>query len=194
MSNMKTRFIMTSILAVLDDFMPQYSLEIVYPATHTTIQLGNRVMPNQVHDTPVYDFRPFDSQPHQQARTYTLILTDPDARSRKNPDWSEMCHWIVTNITSPELPNPGKPDQIPTPVIMEPYLPPRPPKGTGWHRYVLVLMASNASHPENITAPEDRKHWGYGRVRHGVRDWAKDQNLEVLGANFFYSMMGNETS
>jgi len=25
----------------------------------------------------------------------TIILTDPDAPSRKDPKWSEMCHWIA---------------------------------------------------------------------------------------------------
>lgn len=25
----------------------------------------------------------------------TLALTDPDAPSRKDPKWGEMCHWIV---------------------------------------------------------------------------------------------------
>jgi hypothetical protein len=25
----------------------------------------------------------------------TLALTDPDAPSKKDPKWGEMCHWIV---------------------------------------------------------------------------------------------------
>ncbi|KAL1980888.1 hypothetical protein VTN96DRAFT_3345 [Rasamsonia emersonii] len=182
---------------VLDDFLPQYSLQITYPATHTTVQLGNQVQPSQVHSTPVFDFRPLGSSSlsaDTNNKTFTLILTDPDARSRKNPDWSEMCHWIVTNITSPELVMPGNPDRSPTPAVLKTYLPPGPPKGTGWHRYVFVLLAGDANEARNLQAPKDRKHWGYGRVRHGIRDWAQDNKLKILSANFFYSMSGNDTS
>lgn len=25
----------------------------------------------------------------------TIVLTDPDAPSRKSPEWSEVCHWIA---------------------------------------------------------------------------------------------------
>jgi phosphatidylethanolamine-binding protein (PEBP) family uncharacterized protein len=189
---------MLTLLIVLDDFYPQYSLEIVYPATHTVIELGDRIDPVQVHESPVYNFQPFDPQPpgpNWEARTrYTLALTDPDARSRENPDWSEMCHWIVSNISSPELLRPGKPDRTPDPTVLKSYLPPSPPKGTGWHRYVFVLLGGDAKDSKDVTPPKDRKHWGYGHIRHGVRDWANDQNLEVLGVNFFYSMAANEPS
>jgi len=30
--------------------------------------------------------------------TYTIALTDPDAPSRDDPEWSEICHWIATNV------------------------------------------------------------------------------------------------
>lgn len=29
----------------------------------------------------------------------TLVLTDPDAPSREDPKWSQMCHWIVTGVS-----------------------------------------------------------------------------------------------
>jgi len=38
-----------------------------------------------------------------------------------------------------------------------------------------------------IKVPRERAHWGYGKVRHGVRDWAKDSDLKVVGANFFFA-------
>jgi phosphatidylethanolamine-binding protein len=37
----------------------------------------------------------------------------------------------------------------------------------------------------NLTVPEDRQHWGTGTERHGVRDWAKREGLQVIGANYF---------
>jgi hypothetical protein len=47
---------------------------------------------------------------------------------------------------------------------------------------VFLLLEGNNT---NLTAPEDRQHWGTGKKRHGVRDWAKTEGLEVIGANFF---------
>jgi phosphatidylethanolamine-binding protein (PEBP) family uncharacterized protein len=34
----------------------------------------------------------------------TVVLTDPDAPSRKDPRWSEFCHWIRVIPTSAEGP------------------------------------------------------------------------------------------
>jgi len=38
----------------------------------------------------------------------------------------------------------------------------------------------------NLNAPDDRQHWGAGKPGHGVRDWAKAENLKVIGGNFFF--------
>lgn len=59
---------------------------------------------------------------------------------------------------------------------------PGPPKGTGYHRYVFVLLEGDNT---NLTMPEDRQHWGTGKEGHGVWDWAKEEGLEVIGANWF---------
>lgn len=61
--------------------------------------------------------------------------------------------------------------------------PPGPPPKTGLHRYVFLLLEGVNT---NLTAPEDRQHWGTGKVGHGVRNWAKKERLEVVGGNFFY--------
>lgn len=62
--------------------------------------------------------------------------------------------------------------------------PPGPPQKTGLHRYIFVLLAGDN---KNITAPGDRKNWGTGKARNGVRQWAEEQGLVVLGANYFVS-------
>lgn len=49
---------------------------------------------------------------------------------------------------------------------------------------MFVLLAGNDS---NLTVPEERKNWGTGKERHGVRNWAEDEGLVVVGANFFVS-------
>ena len=59
------------------------------------------------------------------------------------------------------------------------YLAPSPPPKTGKHRYVFVLLAG----PEGakLKKPEERPHWGYGKVRHGVRNWAEENGLVAVG-------------
>ena len=65
------------------------------------------------------------------------------------------------------------------------YLAPAPPKGTGKHRYVFVVLVGEGN--KELTTPKERSHWGYGKRGKGVRAWAKENEMTVLGANFFYS-------
>lgn len=140
-----------------------------------------------VSDPPSFQFHYISSigaagQPTQPPNdtVYTLALTDPDAKSRDDPIWSEMCHWLLTNITYAKA---LKEDMAPAEFFQ--YKPPGPPPTTGPHRYVFVLLAGNATDAAKVKAPRDRQHWGYGEVRHGVRKWAGENNLTVIAANFF---------
>ncbi|EXJ81780.1 hypothetical protein A1O1_07845 [Capronia coronata CBS 617.96] len=169
---------------VLDDFEPTYYLDINYPKSHETVLLGNDIPVEAVSKRPVFTFHSLErSSITTKNSTFTLVLTDPDAKSRDHPIWSEMCHWIVTNLTTP-IPEP--PTHLPKAkqAELEEYLPPSPPPKTGSHRYVFVLLEGDTS---NLKAPSDRKHWGYEKPRHGVRDWAEENDLTVVGANFFFA-------
>ncbi|KIW86949.1 uncharacterized protein Z519_12414 [Cladophialophora bantiana CBS 173.52] len=173
---------------VLDDFEPSYYLDITYPKSHETVLLGDDIPVESVSKRPIFTFHSINSlvgTEDAKKSTFTLVLTDPDAKSRNNPKWSEMCHWILTNLTTP-IPEPSSILHLvkAKPGELEEYLPPAPPPKTGAHRYVFVLLEGTAS---NLEPPADRKHWGYGKPRHGVRDWAQDNHLTVVGANFFYA-------
>jgi phosphatidylethanolamine-binding protein (PEBP) family uncharacterized protein len=99
---------------------------------------------------------------------------------------SDISLGILTNLTTPVAPPPRDPP-FPfkaKPGEMEEYLPPGPPPKTGAHRYVFVLLEGDTS---NLKAPADRRHWGYDKPRHGVRDWAEENGLTVVGANFFFA-------
>ena len=126
--------------------------------------------------------------------TYTLILTDPDATSRADPTKAEMCHWIATNISLVSI-NATQTDdtqwevntgEMPGVDALIEYLAPSPPPKTGKHRYVFAVLAPK---PENavvaeggsLKKPKDRAHWGYGKVGKGVRDWAAENDLVVVG-------------
>ena len=121
-------------------------------------------------------------------------MTDPDAPSRDNPEWSEFCHWIVTDIDLSQANNEDG-DDTDAPALRKrmmdviPFKPPGPPPKTGKHRYVFVALA-----PKNGTTdalylrkPSDRKRWGFKHERNGLRMWAEDMGLEVVGANFIYA-------
>lgn len=180
---------------VLDDFNPEYYIDITYPKHHESVRLGNDIPVSFVAHRPVFTFQALSTAAlpaiETNNDTFTLILTDPDAKSRDDPKWSEMCHWIVTNLSMPLIApsqNFGVFDLDESlkkqSGELEEYLPPGPPPKTGPHRYVFVLLQGDSS---SLSAPEDRQHWGYGKVRHGVRDWAHQNDLTVVGANFFYA-------
>ncbi|MCJ1419227.1 hypothetical protein MMC32_005580 [Xylographa parallela] len=74
------------------------------------------------------------------------------------------------------------------------YMPPAPPKGTGKHRYVFVLLAleNEDNGRKDLNKPKNRPHWGYGAIGKGVRDWANENGLVPVAANFFYAKAGKQ--
>lgn len=61
---------------------------------------------------------------------YTLVMTDPDATSRTNPDLREIRHWLVMNIPGCSI---GLGDEV-----IE-FMGSGPQKDTGLHRYVFLV-------------------------------------------------------
>ncbi|RFU33375.1 hypothetical protein B7463_g2965, partial [Scytalidium lignicola] len=165
---------------VVDDFKPACFL-LPYYGVERPVTLGNALKKSTTKHAPsVKIYCP--GNPH--IRGLTVALTDPDAPSRDNPKWSEMCHWIAavpeSTSSATEFKVQYDPDDLDELVK---YKNPAPPPKTGYHRYVFILLEGVNT---NLTAPEDRQHWGTEKVRHGVRDWAKKEKLNVVGANFFY--------
>ena len=194
---------------MLDDFEPSIVVEPYYSSKNKTVELGNRIKPKAASSRPEI----YASGTVKPNVTYTLVLTDPDATSRADPIKAQMCHWIVTNITS-SSPNDQQAEGIDLDralalaekngaLELEPYFPPAPPPKTGYHRYVFVVLESKSGLDLPKT-PRERPHWGYGEVGAGVREWAHENKLAVIGklqrklnlsvlltrssgANFFYS-------
>lgn len=71
--------------------VPDAFLEVEYTKTGKRANLGNELAPKDVKDIPQVKY---DAEPDS---FYTLILTDPDAPSRKNPTRREWNHWLVSN-------------------------------------------------------------------------------------------------
>ncbi|KAI0009975.1 PEBP-like protein [Xylariaceae sp. FL0662B] len=175
---------------VIDEFVPEFLLHVKWPSGEKA-SLGNTVKVDKAQDEPHFtvhqDAASSLLHPEVSHVDYTLAMTDPDAPSRNNPKWSEFCHFIATGVRV----SPTGIDASPTfvesklkPII--PYQPPGPPPGTGKHRYVFLLFAP-VNGTTDLTKPSERKNWGTGKARHGVRDWASENSLRPVAANFIYA-------
>ena len=142
-----------------------------YPRSKKDVKLGNKLKPKAVHHSPDLYVEIIPTKTLAPERTYILAMTDPDATSRAEPVKSEMCHWIVANLTF-------NAEDAQSPVEIMSYYPPAPPPKTDYHRYVFVLLSGSS---DNLQKPKERPHWGYEKIKVGVRRWAKDNNLEVIG-------------
>ncbi|KAF3001284.1 hypothetical protein E8E13_004379 [Curvularia kusanoi] len=168
---------------VIDDFLPSLTLSISWKKDEA--ELGNTIKPKHLQSAPAIALHE-DTNPgsaRDSHPTYVVTLTDPDAPSRDNPKWSEMCHWIATNVsviprTFSILPLPEhdlveynlKDHSSPDDVIE--YKPPGPPPETGKHRYVFLVFAPKNGTTEalHLSVPKNRQHWGTGEEGGGVRN------------------------
>ncbi|KAI8958771.1 PEBP-like protein [Daldinia sp. FL1419] len=174
---------------VIDEFLPSFILDAEWPSGEHT-ELGNTVEVEKVQDEPtisVYQSRSSLAPAEKSSGvTYTITITDPDAPSRDNPEWSEFCHFIATGV---DISSSDSVLRLSSLKDIIPYKPPGPPPKTGKHRYVFLVFApaNDTTDPLHLTKPGDRKHWGTGKARHGVRDWAEENGLKPVAANFIYA-------
>ncbi|CAD6439521.1 50d2df29-4c6d-4642-ad4c-382fac93b2a7 [Sclerotinia trifoliorum] len=183
---------------VLDPFIPScYLIPSYFPSSSSssssspkpkTVKLGNTLLPSQTQSPPSLQI--FCPGKMVVEGGLTVILTDPDAPSRGDDSLSEMCHWIarVPEVVI-ELQGVRVWVNASDLVGVVDYKAPAPPKGTGKHRYVFVLLEGENAH---LKGPEERKHWGFEEPGSGVREWAEKANLTVLGANFLYEKYHGE--
>lgn len=152
--------------------------------TNKEVSLGNTLKPEDAQEQPILQITP---ESEDNSKTYTIVLTDPDAPSRNDTKWSEFCHWIVTDVKLPSL------EAITASATAESmsidlsrsrelikYMGPAPPEKTGKHRYVFLLYR-NPSSGGRLEGPSERKRWGNDEPRKGVRQWAEKYGLKLVG-------------
>ncbi|KAF8475953.1 phosphatidylethanolamine-binding protein [Kalaharituber pfeilii] len=174
---------------VIDDFPPTAMITVSYPSSQE-VSLGNTLAVKDAQGKPCIQVTP---EAGSMDTKYTIVMTDPDAPSRDDPKWSEFCHWISSDVKLPSIETIATAESVEVALakggkeIVE-YMGPAPPAGTGPHRYVFLLYKHGSRTSASLTGPADnRKNWGTGKARHGARQWAKDNDLTLVAANFFFA-------
>ena len=176
----------------MNPFEVQFLITPIYPEADKRVELGNIISPDDVDLAPDLELSYLPPSFSTNGNTvYTLVLSDPDALSHDNPVKAQMCHWIVTNITLPAF-LPARTDTINLRSLLaaedvsgiiqlKEYFPPSPPPKTGYHRYVFAFLKSNSEDSPIPKKPKKRPHWGYGKVGAGIKEWAVENDLQVVG-------------
>ena len=98
---------------------------------------------------------------------YFQLSTDPDAKSRQNPEFREVLHWLIVNIPGNEL-NKGE--------VLAEYIGSGPPEGTGLHRYCFLLYRQS----EKLNFDSEKripKRSRDGRLNFSIRKFAEKYKL-----------------
>ncbi|KAK5646320.1 hypothetical protein RI129_004784 [Pyrocoelia pectoralis] len=150
------------------DRKPTKSLTVTFP-NNVKVNDGSELTPTQVKNAPIVQW---NADPDKY---YLLVMTDPDAPSRSNPEFREWHHWLVGNIPGMDV---GKGE------VLSAYIGSGPPEGTGLHRYVLLVYEQ----PDKITFDEPRltNTSDNGRAKFSIRKFAEKYNLEDPIAGNFY--------
>ncbi|XP_055467925.1 phosphatidylethanolamine-binding protein 1-like [Psammomys obesus] len=108
------------------DERPQHPLRVSYASGVEVDELGQVLTPTQVKNRP----SSISWDGLDPGKLYTLVLTDPDAPSRKDPKYREWHHFLVVNMKGNDISS-GK--------VLSDYVGSGPPSGTGLHRYVWLV-------------------------------------------------------
>ncbi|KAF6213484.1 hypothetical protein GE061_011204 [Apolygus lucorum] len=147
----------------------QEKLEVNYPKSNVNADNGNELTPTDVR------YKPDLSWPVEENALYVICMTDPDAPSRKDPKAREWLHWLVGNI-------PGK--SVKDGQSLAEYVGSVPPKGSGLHRYVLLVYKQ----PKKITFSEPKisETATAGRAKFSIAKFARKYDLgNPIAGNFF---------
>ncbi|KAF9242345.1 phosphatidylethanolamine-binding protein [Melanogaster broomeanus] len=168
-------------------FSPEAFLVAKWPTGKEAAQ-GNTLTTTDTASEPSLAFTPMESAAAAGDIGYTLVMTDPDAPSRENPQMREWRHWVVTGLKAPAMTalDTGDLRARPTRPATTPYYPPAPPRGTGPHRYVFLLyqeptldFSIPADAPEHRNGPKDRGKWNAAK-------FAEKYGLRLVAVNYIF--------
>ncbi|XP_037594850.1 phosphatidylethanolamine-binding protein 1 [Cebus imitator] len=129
------------------DEQPQHPLHVTYGGAAVD-ELGKVLTPTQVKNRPTsISWDGLDS-----GKLYTLVLTDPDAPSRKDPKYREWHHFLVVNM---------KGNDISSGTVLSDYVGSGPPKGTV---LALVHLVQPGVHMKRYKNIPDMDSWSRAHV------------------------------
>lgn len=129
----------------LSDY-PTAELEVKY--ADAEVRLNETLTPAQASAAPTVGLKGTVNC----APPFALLMVDPDAPTRSNATLRSVMHWLVLNVNSTETLHAGEEAVS--------YRGPRPPKGSGHHRYVFLAYCQGAKRLETAElAPAERYHF-----------------------------------
>jgi len=145
----------------------------IYFPSGAQANLGNELTPRQVKDSPNVTFPVDENKPDE---LYSLLVTDPDAPSRSNPEFAEWRHWHIVNIPQNQI-SKGK--------EFAQYIGSAPPPDTGLHRYIyMIFKQSSTIDVAEIPILSNRSQ--KGRAKFQTAKWISQQPAMTLHALNFY--------
>nr|XP_034356724.1 phosphatidylethanolamine-binding protein 1-like [Arvicanthis niloticus] len=140
------------------DELPQRALWVNYGGVMVD-ELGKVLTPTQVMNRP----SSISWDGLDPGKLYTLVFTDPDAPSRKNPKSREWHHFLVVNM---------KGNDISSGTVLSDYVGSGPPSGTGLHCYVWLVYE-----PLSCAEPILSNKSGDNRAKFKVESFPKKYKL-----------------
>ncbi|XP_018329659.1 protein D2-like [Agrilus planipennis] len=162
-------------------YPPKGYLNVTYTISDNSskirVDLGNEIEPKYTLQSPHVLLDNLNSNSY-----FSLIMTDPDAPSRKNPTRREFCHWLVVNI-------PG--ENLSQGTVLKDYFRPAPPINTGLHRYVFMLFEQSGY--ENFNSePYVNGSCRTSRPYFSTKKFIEKYHFsELKSGNFFFASWDN---
>ena len=152
------------------DERPQHPLQVRYGGAEVG-ELGKVLTPTQVKNRPTSIA--WDGL--DPGKLYTLVLTDPDAPSGKDPKYREWHHFLVVNT---------KGNDISSGTVLSDHVGSGPPKGTGLHRYIGLVYEQDR--PLKCDEPILSNQSGDHRGKFKVTNFRRRYELGAPGAGTCY--------
>ncbi|EJD43408.1 PEBP-like protein [Auricularia subglabra TFB-10046 SS5] len=147
-------------------------LAVSFPSFGTQAALGNDLHEKDTQERPTAAFSAVEG------KKYTLVMLDPDAPFRFQPDFRAFRHWVITGLK-------GDKDVAAQEADVTPWRTPGPREASGTHRYTFLLFEEPEGGfnvppgaPEWSNELEQRRSWN-------VAKFAESYRLKLVGANFF---------
>jgi hypothetical protein len=133
----------------------------------SSVSNGNTLTPTVVKAPPTITVAAADP-----AKFYTVVMTDPDAPSRAEPSFREWVHYVVANVPGEAI----RGGSLEGGDVLAAYVGAGPPEGTGLHRYVFLVFATDAK-VDVSGEPQLKNDSTDGRGKWNVRAFAQRLSL-----------------